>query len=89
MTPGKRNSRLAGFAAIFSAVPAHAEYAWNFPDPVTPLALDTLHVHNKFMLISIAIFFVVLAIMLYSIFAHRKSRGISRPISPAPAQSPR
>lgn len=76
MTPGKRFSRLAGFAAIFSAVPAHAEYAWNFPDPVTPLALDTLNVHNKFMLISILIFFVVLAIMLYSIFAHRKSRGV-------------
>lgn len=66
---------LAGFAAIFSAGLAHAEYAWNFPDPVTPLALDTLHVHNKFMLISIAIFFSVLAIMIYSIFAHRKSKG--------------
>lgn len=65
----------AGFAAIFSSGPIRAEYAWNFPDPVTPLALDTLHVHNKFMLISIAIFFVVLAIMIYSIFAHRKSKG--------------
>lgn len=66
---------LAGFAAILSTGLAHAEYAWNFPEPVTPLALDTLHVHNKFMLISIAIFFAVLAIMLYSIFTHRKSKG--------------
>ncbi|MBZ0096659.1 MAG: cytochrome c oxidase subunit II [Sulfuricella sp.] len=65
----------AGFAAIFSSGLVHAEYAWNFPEPVTPLALDTLHVHNKFMLISIAIFFAVLAIMIYSIFAHRKSKG--------------
>jgi cytochrome c oxidase subunit 2 len=67
---------MAGFAAIFGAAPAHAEYAWNFQDPVTPLALDTLNVHNKFMLISLIIFFVVLAIMIYSIFAHRKSRGV-------------
>lgn len=65
----------AGFAAIFDSGRAHAEYAWNFPDPVTPLALDTLQVHNKFMLISIAIFLAVLAIMIYSIFAHRKSKG--------------
>ncbi|BAN36461.1 cytochrome c oxidase subunit II [Sulfuricella denitrificans skB26] len=65
----------AGFAAIFSSGLAHAEYAWNFPEPVTPLALDTLHVHNEFMLISIAIFLVVLAIMIYSIFTHRKSKG--------------
>ncbi len=68
-------SSWAGLAAIFSSGRAHAEYAWNFPEPVTPLALDTLHVHNEFMLISIAIFLVVLAIMIYSIFTHRKSKG--------------
>lgn len=65
----------AGLAAIFSSGLVHAEYAWNFPEPVTPLARDTLHVHNEFMLISIAIFLVVLAIMIYSIFTHRKSKG--------------
>jgi cytochrome c oxidase subunit 2 len=54
---------------------AHAEMNWNFPTPVTPMAWDTLHVHNKFMLITMVIFVVVLAIMLYSIYAHRKSRG--------------
>lgn len=75
MIQEKQFALLAGFAAIFSAASAHAEYAWNFPDPVTPLALDTLNVHNKFMIISIVIFLVVLAIMLYSIFAHRKSKG--------------
>jgi cytochrome c oxidase subunit 2 len=60
---------------MLASLSAHAEYAWNFPEPVTPMALDTLHVHNKFMLISMAIFFVVLAIMIYSIFAHRKSKN--------------
>lgn len=54
---------------------AHADYAWNFPKPATPMALDTLHVHNKFMLITMAIFLIVLAIMIYSIVVHRKSKG--------------
>lgn len=54
---------------------AHAEYAWNFPKPVTPMALDTLHVHNKFMVIIMAIFLIVLGIMIYSIINHRKSKG--------------
>jgi cytochrome c oxidase subunit 2 len=54
---------------------AHAEYAWNFPKPVTPMAADTLHVHNKFMVIIMVIFLVVLGIMIYSIINHRKSKG--------------
>ena len=58
-----------------SSFAAHADYAWNFPKPATPMALDTLHVHNKFMMITMVIFVVVLAIMIYSIVVHRKSRG--------------
>jgi len=54
---------------------AHANYAWNFPKPVTPMALDTLHVHNEFMAIIMAIFLIVLGIMIYSIINHRKSKG--------------
>lgn len=64
-----------GLALMMASVSAFAEYAWNFPEPVTPMALDTLHVHNKFMAICMIIFVVVLAIMIYSIFAHRKSKG--------------
>jgi len=60
---------------LLVSMSAFADYSWNFPEPVTPMALDTLHVHNKFMLISIAIFLVVLAIMIYSIIAHRKDKG--------------
>jgi cytochrome c oxidase subunit 2 len=52
-----------------------ADYTWNFPEPATPLALDTLNVHNKFMIITIVIFVAVLAIMLYSMVRHRKSVG--------------
>jgi cytochrome c oxidase subunit 2 len=65
----------AALALILWSLAAHAEMNWNFPKPVTPMALDTLHVHNKFMVISMIIFFAVLGIMIYSIINHRKSKG--------------
>lgn len=64
-----------GLAGLLASLNVYADYSWNFPEPVTPMALDTLHVHNKFMIITAIIFFAVLAIMIYSIFAHRKSKG--------------
>jgi cytochrome c oxidase subunit II len=64
-----------GLAVMLASLSAYADYNWNFPEPVTPMALDTLHVHNKFMLITAIIFFAVLAIMIYSIIKHRKSKG--------------
>ncbi len=72
-------------AALLASLSAYADYTFNFPEPVTPMALDTLHVHNKFMLISMAIFFIVLAIMIYSIFAHRKSKGFKAVADKAPS----
>ena len=33
---------------VYSGI-ANAAYTWNFPTPVTPMAEDTLHVHNEFM----------------------------------------
>lgn len=74
-----------GLLATLWSLTASAEYTWNFPMPVTPVALDTLHVHNKFMVIIMVIFVVVLAIMLYSIFAHRKSRGYQASSSTGPS----
>lgn len=67
----------AGAALVLAllSLTAHAEMAWNFPKPVTPVAMDTLHVHNKFMVIIMVIFLIVLGIMIYSIFHHRKSKG--------------
>lgn len=60
---------------MFGATAARAEFMFNFPDPATPLAEDTLRVHNHFMLIIIAMFFVALFIMIYSMVNHRKSKG--------------
>ena len=69
--------RKVGMGLMLAAwsLAAHAEYSWNFPKPVTPMAADTLHVHNKFMVIIMVIFVVVLGIMIYSIVKHRKSVG--------------
>ncbi|HNV87419.1 MAG TPA: cytochrome c oxidase subunit II [Methylotenera sp.] len=74
-----------GLGILLASLGAYADYSWNFPEPVTPMALDTLHVHNKFMLISMAIFLSVLAIMIYSIFAHRKSKGYKAVADKAPS----
>ena len=64
-----------GVAAALGSAAALANYSWNFPEPVTPIARETLHVHNLFMVIALTLFFSVLAIMLYSFWAHRKSCG--------------
>jgi cytochrome c oxidase subunit 2 len=66
---------MAGAFATVLTHPAWAGYTWNFPEPVTPIARETLHVHNLFMIIILIIFFGVLALMLYSFWAHRKSQG--------------
>ncbi|MGE5469570.1 MAG: cytochrome c oxidase subunit II [Bacteroidota bacterium] len=52
-----------------------AAYNFNFPEPVTPLARETLYVHNEFMLIIGILFVVVFLIMIYSMIRHRKSLG--------------
>lgn len=65
----------SGLLAACCSAPALADYSYNFPPPVTPIARETLHVHNLFMVVILCIFFAVLAIMLYSFWRHRKSRG--------------
>jgi cytochrome c oxidase subunit II len=74
-------------AAMLASINVYADYSWNFPEPVTPMALDTLHVHNKFMMITAIIFVAVLLIMIYSIFSHRKSKGFKAVVDKAPSTS--
>ncbi len=66
---------LVALLPMSGATVARAEYIFNFPEPVTPLAEDTLRVHNQFMLIIFAMFFAALGIMIYSLVKHRKSKG--------------
>ncbi len=72
-----RPTRLLPILSGTLALPgtALADYTWNFPTPVTPIARDTLKIHNEFMLIITAIFVVVFAVMIYSMLRHRKSSG--------------
>lgn len=67
--------RLAMVIAGFVPSVAFAHEPWNFPTPVTPIARETLAVHDIFLKIIVTIFLLVLSVFLYSIFRHRKSRG--------------
>ena len=42
---------------------------------MTPIARDTLKIHNEFMLIITGLFVVVFAIMIYLMIKHRKRSG--------------
>lgn len=64
-----------GVLAALLPTPAGADYSWNFPTPATPIARDTLQIHNEFMLVITVLFVVVFAIMIYSMIMHRKSSG--------------
>ncbi len=67
--------RVLGAAIVAAPLLAWADLRSSFPDPVTPIARETLHVHNLFMVIALSLFFGVLALMLYSFWRHRKSVG--------------
>ncbi len=47
----------------------------NLHDPVTAIAREQHWLHNFMMIICVVIFVAVFAVMFYSIFKHRKSRG--------------
>lgn len=66
---------VVGLSISMAAATAVAGYSWTFPEPVTPIAHETLKIHNLFMVIALTLFFSVLALMLYSFWTHRKSRG--------------
>ena len=59
---------------------AVARYFFNFPDPVTPTAIETMHVHDVFLEIVVTLFLLVLSIIGYSLINHRRSNN------PVPAQ---
>jgi cytochrome c oxidase subunit 2 len=74
-TGKKLRRKLLPLAGMILPSAAKAEYSFNFPEPVTPIARETLHIHNEFMLVITVLFVVVFAIMIYSMIKHRKSSG--------------
>lgn len=64
---------------------AQAGYAFNFPEPVTPIARETLHMHNLVMVVILVLFFAVLGALLYSFRTHRKDAGYQAATYTAPS----
>ena len=82
----KKSLKLLGsIFFVVGSVSAYAEYQWNLPEPVTPMAIDTMRVHNLFSAICLAIFLVVLAIMIYSLITHRKDKGFKPSTNTGPS----
>ncbi|MDD2924411.1 cytochrome c oxidase subunit II [Rhodoferax sp.] len=73
-----------GVLAALGSVAAWAGYAFNFPEPVTPIARETLHMHNLVMVVILVLFFLVFGLLLYSFRTHRKSAGFKAATFTAP-----
>lgn len=68
---------LAGGSGLFALLPsvAFARNPFEFQTPVTPVAKETLYIHNLFLIIIAIIFTLCVGILFYSLIVHRKSRG--------------
>ena len=55
---------LAALAAL-GAAGAWAGYAFNFPEPVTPIARETLHMHKLCMVVIVVLFFMGFGLLIY------------------------
>lgn len=61
------------FLLVFE--PAWAKSIWDFQEPVTPVARDSITASVDFLRVIMGIYAVVFAVFAYSIFKHRKSSG--------------
>src|SRR2546430_16918785 len=65
----------AMLASALMANAARAALEYNLQPPVTPIGEQIFDLHVYIMWICVVIFVGVFAVMFYSIFAHRKSKG--------------
>ncbi|HEU0188609.1 MAG TPA: cytochrome c oxidase subunit II [Gallionella sp.] len=63
---------------------AYAKSMWDFQEPVTPIAHDSMTASVDFLRIIMAIYAVVFAIFIYSILRHRKSSGVQPAVFTGP-----
>jgi cytochrome c oxidase subunit 2 len=68
-------SRLAGLALMAWSGMVLAAWELDFQTPATRAAQTVIDLHDMMMIIIIVIFIGVFAVMFYSVFAHRKSKG--------------
>jgi len=67
---------VAGFALLFSAGGAAADYALNLRKGVTPISHEVYDLHMLILWVCVAIAVVVFGTMFISILNHRKSKGV-------------
>ncbi len=60
---------------LFALPPAKAEYGINFPQPAAGVAQEIYDIHMLTMTIATILLVIVFAIVFYSLYFHRKSRG--------------
>ncbi len=63
-------------AGVTLAGAAHADWGLNMPQGVTELSQETYDLHMLIFWVCVAIGVVVFGVMIYSIFAHRQSKGV-------------
>jgi len=73
--PGRLPVALTGVLAMLLTTSAHAEYALNMPEGVTPISHQIYNLHMLVFWICVVIGIVVFVAMAWSILFHRKSRG--------------
>ena len=67
---------LTGLIGLVMAGTASADWAVNMPEGVTDLSKATYDIHMLAFWVCVAIGVVVFGVMIYSLFAHRKSKGV-------------
>ena len=67
---------LTGLLASLWATSASADWALNMPKGVTELSLETYNLHMTIFWVCVAIGVVVFGAMFWSLYFHRKSRGV-------------
>ncbi len=74
-----------GIVLSLASGTACAKSIWDFQEPVTPVARDSMIASVDFIRITMGIFVAVFAIFIYSIFRHRKSSGAQPAVFTGPA----
>ncbi|MEJ2423533.1 MAG: cytochrome c oxidase subunit II [Candidatus Thiodiazotropha sp.] len=64
-----------GLALLLGAPCADADYGINFPEPAAGVAQEIYDIHMLTMTIATVLLVIVFAIVFYSLYFHRKSRG--------------
>jgi hypothetical protein len=73
----RKRLTLGSIALCVALVPAsaHAHNPFEFQTPVTPVAHETLYVHDLFLTIIVCLFMFGFGFLLYSVIRFRRSRG--------------